>query len=124
MATDDEINIADFCTWSCLPHLLPDSIREKHFPATEVPETLERPDYQRSEDDTVLQHGLQLGQEAMDKAIVQGRLRHDSPVATGKTTTTHPANDVQRQLGAAVPIVWADCPLDEPLDLEYWMARI
>ncbi len=117
MVNDQPLNAADLCTWPCLPHLLPAAEREQHFPPTAVPDAIEAPDFQREEDDPILQRGLQIGHEAMDRAIVQGRLRNDGAAGAlaepDKETTDH---------GTA--IVWADCPIEEPLDVEYWLARI
>ena len=107
MTSGEVFSVHDWETWTTLPHLMARNGIDKHFPPVVPPTAADFEDFQQESADGILQHGLAEGQATMERAALQGRLRHD------KLTTTDDGNNPTQ-------LVWADCDVGE----EFWFSSI
>ncbi len=106
MTSGEIFSVNDWETWTTLPHLMARDAIDEHFPPVVPPTAEDFEDFQQESADGILQHGLAEGQATMERAALQGRLRHDN------LATTEDYNSTQ--------LVWADCDIGE----EFWFSSI
>ena len=118
MSSGEIFNVHDWETWTTLPHLMARDAINEHFPPVVPPTSEDFQDFQQESTDGILQHGLAEGQATMERAALQGRLRHDQPNTDADDHSLPPA--VQPGGSGSTPLAWADCDVDE----EFWFSSI